>query len=126
MSCQRGPRHSAGHRFARSHRGFQRSSWSYPATPQFGLNRPPETSEDPEKLLDAGCGPGVLTVRMASLFETAVGLDPDSDMLAEGRRAAEEADVANICGVQALAEDLPAAAPGPLPAGHLRSVLSLD
>src|SRR5262245_54694545 len=42
------------------------------------------------RLLDAGCGPGVLTVRLAHLFGQAVGLDPDADMIAEGCRAAEE------------------------------------
>ena len=38
------------------------------------------------RLLDADCGPGVLTIRLAGLFTEAVGLDPDADMLAEGRR----------------------------------------
>jgi SAM-dependent methyltransferase len=65
------------------------------------------------RLLDVGCGPGVLTVRLAHLFEHAVGLDPDAGMIAEGRRAAEENGVRNIEWVQGLAEDLPAAAPGP-------------
>jgi ubiquinone/menaquinone biosynthesis C-methylase UbiE len=65
------------------------------------------------RLLDAGCGPGVLTVRLAPLFAQAVGLDPDAAMLAEGCRAAEEKRVMNIRWVQGLAEDLPAAAPGP-------------
>ena len=63
-------------------------------------------------LLDAGCGPGVLTVRLAHLFTQAVGLDPDAGMLAEGRRAAGEKAVTNIRWVQGLAEDLPAVAPG--------------
>ena len=44
------------------------------------------------RLLDVGCGPGIVTVRLAHLFEGAVGLDPDPGM---------------------IAEDLPAAAPGP-------------
>jgi SAM-dependent methyltransferase len=65
------------------------------------------------RLLDGGCGPGILTVRLAQLFEEAVGLDPDAAMLAEGRRAARERGIANIRWVQALAEDLPGAAPGP-------------
>lgn len=65
------------------------------------------------RLLDAGCGPGILTLRLAPLFEEAVGLDPDGDMLAEGRRAAGEAGTGGIRWVQARAEDLPAAAPGP-------------
>lgn len=66
-----------------------------------------------ERLLDGGCGPGILTVRLAHLFEEAVGLDPDAAMLAEARRAAGELGIANIRWVQALAEDLPEAAPGP-------------
>ena len=65
------------------------------------------------RLLDAGCGPGVLTVRLAPVFNQAVGLDPDPDMLAEGCRAAEQQQVMNIRWVQGLAEDLPAVAPGP-------------
>ncbi|QSB13756.1 class I SAM-dependent methyltransferase [Natronosporangium hydrolyticum] len=65
------------------------------------------------RLLDAGCGPGILTVRLANLFEQVIGLDPDGDMLAEGCRAAEKAAVGNIRWVQGLAEDLPAVAPGP-------------
>ncbi|HEX5297972.1 MAG TPA: class I SAM-dependent methyltransferase [Streptosporangiaceae bacterium] len=65
------------------------------------------------RLLDGGCGPGVLTVRLAHLFGQAVGLDPDAGMLAEGRRAAREGGAGNIRWVQGLAEDLPAVAPGP-------------
>jgi SAM-dependent methyltransferase len=65
------------------------------------------------RLLDAGCGPGILTLRLAGLFEEAVGLDPDPLMLAEGRRVARERAITNIRWVQALAEDLPGAAPGP-------------
>jgi SAM-dependent methyltransferase len=65
------------------------------------------------RLLDGGCGPGILTVRLAHLFEEAVGLDPDAAMLAEGRRVADERRITNIRWVQAVAEDLPEAAPGP-------------
>jgi SAM-dependent methyltransferase len=65
------------------------------------------------RLLDGGCGPGILTVRLAHLFEEAVGLDPDPAMLAEGRRVAGERRIGNIRWVEARAEDLPEAAPGP-------------
>ncbi|HEY1616550.1 MAG TPA: class I SAM-dependent methyltransferase [Streptosporangiaceae bacterium] len=65
------------------------------------------------RLLDAGCGPGILTLRLAPLFTEAVGLDPDAGMLAEGARAAERQDVVNIEWVRGLAEELPAVAPGP-------------
>jgi len=65
------------------------------------------------RLLDGGCGPGILTLRFAHLFAEAVGLDPDPAMLAEGRRAADAAGITNVRWIQALAEDLPGAAPGP-------------
>jgi SAM-dependent methyltransferase len=65
------------------------------------------------RLLDVGCGPGVLTVRLAHLFEDAVGLDPDAAMLAEADRAATERCVTNVQWVRAVAEDLPGVAPGP-------------
>jgi SAM-dependent methyltransferase len=65
------------------------------------------------RLLDVGCGPGILTVRLADLFEGAVGLDPDPAMIAEGRRAAQERGIANITWIQARAEELPTVAPGP-------------
>ncbi|MFD8499230.1 class I SAM-dependent methyltransferase [Amycolatopsis sp. NPDC059657] len=35
------------------------------------------------RLLDVGCGPGSLTLLLAGHFEQAVGIDADSDMLAE-------------------------------------------
>lgn len=65
------------------------------------------------RLLDGGCGPGILTVRLAPLFAEAVGLDPDADMLAEGQRVAADMGITNISWVQAVAEDLPDVAPGP-------------
>jgi SAM-dependent methyltransferase len=65
------------------------------------------------RLLDVGCGPGSLTVRLAHLFEGTVGLDPEPAMLAEARRAAQELGITGIRWVEAVAEDLPTAAPGP-------------
>jgi SAM-dependent methyltransferase len=58
------------------------------------------------RLLDLGCGPGVLATALAGCFAEAVGLDPDAEMLAEGARQAIEQGVKNIRWVQALAEDL--------------------
>jgi SAM-dependent methyltransferase len=65
------------------------------------------------RLLDGGCGPGILTLRLAHLFDEVVGLDPDAEMLAEGRRVADEQGITKVRWVCARAEELPGAAPGP-------------
>jgi ubiquinone/menaquinone biosynthesis C-methylase UbiE len=59
------------------------------------------------RVLDVGCGPGVLAIRLAGSFHEAVGLDPDADMLTEAARRAHNAGVENIRWVQAVAEDIP-------------------
>jgi SAM-dependent methyltransferase len=59
------------------------------------------------RLLDVGCGPGTVALRVAHLFEQAVGLDPDREMLAEAKRLASEQGVTNARWVQARAEELP-------------------
>ena len=59
------------------------------------------------RLLDVGCGPGVLTIALADRFAEAIGLDPDPEMLAEGTRRAAQAGIDTIRWVEALAEDLP-------------------
>lgn len=58
------------------------------------------------RLLDVGCGPGVVALRLARLFEEVVGIDPDAGMLEEGARRADAAGVANARWVQLRAEDL--------------------
>jgi SAM-dependent methyltransferase len=60
------------------------------------------------RLLDVGCGPGTVTLRLASLFEAAVGLDPDPEMLACASRAAADRGVGNVAWVRQRAEALPA------------------
>lgn len=60
------------------------------------------------RLLDAGCGPGRIALRLASKFEEVVGLDPDAGMIAEAQRSAAEQGITNAHWVQARAEELPA------------------
>ena len=60
------------------------------------------------RLLDVGCGPGTVALRLAALFEAVVGLDPDPGMLAEAARSAAERGIANATWVRMRAEDLPA------------------
>jgi SAM-dependent methyltransferase len=95
------------------------------AAAHYGAGRPPYSPEleavltkelgldGSGRLLDGGCGPGILTVRLAHLFDHAVGLDPDPAMLAEARRVAGERGITNVRWVQARAEELPEVAPGP-------------
>ena len=59
------------------------------------------------RLLDVGCGPGIVALRLAHLFEEVVGVDPDPGMLAEAGRLAAEQNITNARWVKARAEDLP-------------------
>ncbi|WP_205327780.1 class I SAM-dependent methyltransferase [Glycomyces sp. YM15] len=59
------------------------------------------------RLLDVGCGPGSLTLMLAPLFASTVGVDPDPGMLAEAARRAGEAGLTDIEWLQARAEALP-------------------
>ena len=60
------------------------------------------------RLLDLGCGPGVVTLLFAGLFDSVVGLDPDAGMIAEAERAAIEMGCPNATWVRMRAEELPA------------------
>ena len=65
------------------------------------------------RLLDAGCGPGVLALLLADRFEEVIGLDPDPGMLAEAARNARERGITNARWVQARAEDVGSLGLGP-------------
>ncbi|HEX4212907.1 MAG TPA: class I SAM-dependent methyltransferase [Candidatus Dormibacteraeota bacterium] len=60
------------------------------------------------RLLDVGCGPGSVALRLAGLFEEVVGLDADTGMIEEARRLAQERGVGNARFVLGRAERLPA------------------
>ena len=60
------------------------------------------------RLLDVGCGPGVLTLPLAPCFAEAIGVDPDPGMLAEAAKRAEAAGVSNVRWVRIRGEELPA------------------
>jgi SAM-dependent methyltransferase len=61
------------------------------------------------RLLDVGCGPGILALTLAHLFGEVVGVDPDAEMIAEARREAAAGGVAGKARwVRARAEELPA------------------
>ncbi|HZQ37421.1 MAG TPA: class I SAM-dependent methyltransferase [Dehalococcoidia bacterium] len=60
------------------------------------------------RLLDVGCGPGIVALQLSHLFAEVVGLDPDAEMLTEAARVADEQGIGNARWVQARAEELPA------------------
>jgi ubiquinone/menaquinone biosynthesis C-methylase UbiE len=60
------------------------------------------------RLLDVGCGPGTVALRLASLFEAVVGLDPDAEMLARAAQAAAALGIRDASWVCERAEALPA------------------
>ena len=60
------------------------------------------------RLLDVGCGPGVVALRLAHLFEQAVGVDADAAMVDEAVKVATERGVRNATFVHRRAEQLPA------------------
>lgn len=59
------------------------------------------------RLLDVGCGPGPLTLILAPLFDSAVGIDADAAMLGCARQAAERHGIRNVGWCQMRAEALP-------------------
>jgi SAM-dependent methyltransferase len=60
------------------------------------------------RLLDVGCGPGTVALRLAHLFEAVVGLDPDAHMLDRAAQAAAHLGVGHASWVCRRAEALPA------------------
>ncbi len=60
------------------------------------------------RLLDVGCGPGILALSLSHLFGEVVGVDPDKDMINEAERQAVQAGLAGKTRwIRARAEQLP-------------------
>jgi ubiquinone/menaquinone biosynthesis C-methylase UbiE len=63
------------------------------------------------RVLDVGCGPGHLTLKLAPHVARVIALDPLEEMLDEGRRAARELHLSNIdwlCGESGMLAELAA------------------
>lgn len=59
------------------------------------------------RLLDVGCGPGIVALRLAHLFREAVGIDADTDMVQVAVRRARELSIDNATFRVMRAEALP-------------------
>ena len=80
----------------------------FPYPPELAAALRDELSLDGRgRLLDVGCGPGSLTLLLAPLFERAVGVDADAEMLAEAALQAAGRGVENADWVHVRAEELP-------------------
>ena len=66
---------------------------------QFGLNTQ-------SRVLDLGCGTGLMTFPLAPHVHEIVAVDPDTEMLHEARCIADEQNVTNIIWKQGRAEDV--------------------
>jgi len=87
------------------------------AAPHYLRGRPPYSAQLPDvmgaeigldgtgTLIDVGCGPGILAVQLAPLFDTVIGIDPEPEMLAQARRHAADHHV-TATWIEARAEDL--------------------
>lgn len=60
------------------------------------------------RLLDVGCGPGVVALDLAPSFAEVIGLDPEPAMLAEARRATPATEASKVRWIRGFAEDLAA------------------
>lgn len=86
---------------------YRRGRLPYPASLRERFAGATELRGAP-RLIDVGCGPGIVAVALAPLFTEVVGVDPDPDMLGEAARLAAESGVTNARWVRLQAEDLPA------------------
>jgi SAM-dependent methyltransferase len=59
------------------------------------------------RLLDVGCGTGEIALRLAPHYDEVVGLDADTEMIAEARAEARRRGLTNTRWVNARAEQLP-------------------
>lgn len=58
------------------------------------------------RLLDLGCGPGSLSLLLASSFDEVVAVDADADMIRVGQSAAAAGGIGNVAWRHECAEDL--------------------
>jgi ubiquinone/menaquinone biosynthesis C-methylase UbiE len=56
--------------------------------------------------LDLGCGPGTIAIPLSCVVGEVVAVDPDADMIAEGRRLAQSRGRENIQWLRSRAEDI--------------------
>jgi SAM-dependent methyltransferase len=90
---------------------YEGAAQHYWARPPYAASLPGFLSEKlgldgKGRLLDVGCGPGVLALLLVDRFEEVIGLDPDRGMLVEASRKATERGIANARWVEGRSEEI--------------------
>jgi SAM-dependent methyltransferase len=73
-----------------------------------------------DRVLDLGAGPGQLSLLIAPLVTEVVAIEPEPDMLAEGKKRALAAGIGNVKFVAGSSDDLPVLR---MSLGHFRAAL---
>jgi len=60
------------------------------------------------RLIDVGCGPGIVALELASAFEEILGIDADGDMIEEADADARRRGITSVRWIPLRAEQLPA------------------
>ena len=94
-------------------RPYREAAWYYRARPPYSAVLRPALAEKlgwdgTGRLLDVGCGPGVVALELAPSFSQVVGLDPEESMLMEARAATPASARDKVRWIQARAENIPA------------------
>lgn len=94
-------------------RPYREAARYYRARPSYSSELRPRLSallgwDGTGRLLDIGCGPGVVALELAPSFAEVVGLDPEEHMLAEARQLTPASERGKVRWVQGRAEDIPA------------------
>ncbi|HEY1562302.1 MAG TPA: class I SAM-dependent methyltransferase [Caulobacteraceae bacterium] len=63
---------------------------------------------DKDRVLDLGCGPGILAIPLSRTVAEVIAVDPDAEMIAEGQRLAEREERRNVRWLNVRAEKVPA------------------
>lgn len=94
--------------FAGSSEFYDRGRVPYPPGLRDGFATVADLRGSP-RLIDVGCGPGTVALRLAGLFTEVVGVDADRGMIDEAIRVAAMHNLTNAQWFQLRAEELPAA-----------------
>ena len=60
-----------------------------------------------DRVMDLGCGTGQIAIPLSSAVAEVTAMDPEPEMIGEGKQQAEKVDSGNIVWIEGGSEDLP-------------------